>query len=139
VIAETLEPAQLSFIKKEDFVGFLGRNGDVSLRLAQKLSNELYEAYRGVRDVALKQSCDRLAELLLRFCQTHGEPTPQGIKLKINLSQEELAGMIGTTRRTLTRTLTKFKQQGIIQCHRRGLIVRDKAALEHTLCAESLY
>jgi CRP/FNR family transcriptional regulator len=137
--AETLEPTQFSFIRKDDFLGFLRRNGDVSLRLAQKLSNELYEAYRGVRDVALKQACERLAELLLRFCHTHGKPTPDGIWLPINLSQEELAAMIGVSRRTLTRTLAKLKRLGLIECRRRSILVRDRVALQQTWPTEHLF
>jgi CRP/FNR family transcriptional regulator len=137
--AETLEPTQFCFIKKSDFLSFLNQNGEVSLRLAQKLSNELYDAYRDVRGVALKQSCERLAELLLRFCQTHGEPTPDGIRLRINLSQEELAEMIGSSRRTLTRALTNLRQQGVIICRRRSIIVRDRIALENSLPSENLF
>lgn len=137
--AQTLEPTQLSFIRKENFLEFLSRNGDVSLRLAQKLSDELYDAYREVRGVALKQSCERLVELLLRFCQTQGEPISDGIRLRINLSQEELAEMIGTSRRTLTRALTKLRDQRIIECRRRSIIVRDKAALENSLPSETLF
>lgn len=139
LMAETLEPTQLSFIKRDDFLGFLSRHGNVSLRLAQRLSDELYEAYRGIRDVALKRSCDRLAELLLRLCETHGEPVAEGIKLRINLSQEELAEMIGSTRRTLTRALTKLRQLGIVESRRRAMIIRDRAALEHSLSSERLF
>ncbi|MBI3951643.1 MAG: Crp/Fnr family transcriptional regulator [Acidobacteria bacterium] len=137
--AETLEPTQLCFIRKDGFLGFLSRNGDVTLRLAQKLSDDLHEAYRGVRDVALKRSSERLAELLLRFCQTHGVVTPEGIQLRINLSLDELAEMIGTSRRTLTRVLTKFQDLKIIECQRRSITVRNRTALENSLRPENLF
>lgn len=137
--AKTLEPTQLCFIKKDDFLDFLSRNGDLSLRLAQKLSNELYEAYQEVLDVRLKRSYERLVELVLKLCQTHGEPTQDGIRLKINLSQEELAETIGMTRRTLTRVLTKLKSLGIIKCENRLIIIRDRVALENSLLSEKFF
>jgi len=137
--AESLERAELKFIRKDDLLNFLSRNGDVSLRLAQKLSEELYEAYRGVRDMALKRSYERLVELLLRFCQTHGEATPDGIRLRMDLSQEELAEMIGASRRSLTRALTRLKHLGVIECRRRSIIVCDKVALENTVPLENLF
>jgi len=137
--AETLEMTQLCFIRKDDFLGFLSRNEDVSLRLAQKLSNELYGAYQLVSDVALKQSYKRLTELLLRLCQSHGELRPDGIRLKMNLSQEELADMIGVSRRTLARALAKLKYLGIIECQRRLIIIRDRVALEESLSSEILF
>ncbi|MBI2485912.1 MAG: Crp/Fnr family transcriptional regulator [Deltaproteobacteria bacterium] len=139
LIAETLEPSQISLINKDDFLSFLSKNGDVSLRLAQKLSNELYEAYQGVGNVALKQSYERLIELLLRLCQSHGEPTPDGIILRINLTQQELAETAGMSRRTLTRLLTKLKELQIIECRGRLIIIRDKVALEKILPSENLF
>ena len=136
---ETLEMTQLCFIRKDDFLGFLSRNEDVSLRLAQKLSNELYGAYQLVSDVALKQSYKRLTELLLRLCQSHGDLRPDCIRLKMNLSQEELADMIGVSRRTLARALAKLKYLGIIECQRRLIIIRDRVALEESLSSEILF
>jgi CRP/FNR family transcriptional regulator len=138
LIAETLEPSQISFIKKDDFFSFLSRNGGVCLRLAQKLSGELYEAYLGLGNITLKQSFERLVELLLKLCQSHGESTPEGIILKINLSQQELAETTGMSRRTLTRLLTQLKELQIIECRRRLIIIRDKIALEKILPSEDL-
>jgi CRP/FNR family transcriptional regulator len=138
LIAETLEPSQISFIKKDDFFSFLSRNGDVSLRLAQKLSGELYEAYLGLGNIALKQSFERLVELLLKLCQSHGKPVSEGILLSINLTQQELAETAGMSRRTLTRLLTKLKEPEIIECRRRQIIIRDKTALEKILPSDDL-
>lgn len=129
----TLERSQLGFINKNDFLTFLRRNGDLSLKLAEKLSHDLYLAYRDIRSVVLKRSWERLTELLLRFCQRYGQATPNGIELSINLSQEELAKMIGVSRRTLTRALNQLKRRHIIECRRRSIIVRDRVALEKLL------
>jgi CRP-like cAMP-binding protein len=137
--AETLEMTQLCFIRKDDFLGFLKRNGDVSLRLAQRLSNELYEAYLEVRDVALKKSYQRLAELLLRLGQSYGELTPKGTILKISLSQEELAEMIGTSRRTLTRALTKLRHLGLIEYRHHSIVVLNMMVLGKILLSNDLF
>lgn len=137
--AKTLEPTQLCFIKKDDFLGFLSRNGEVSLRLTQKMSSELYEAYQEVLDIKLKRPYERLVELLLRLCQSHGEQTRDGIRLTINLSQEELSDMIGVSRRTLTRALTKLKSLGIIRCKNRVIIIHNRVALENSLSSEKFF
>lgn len=136
--AEALEETRFGFIRKDDLLGFLSRNADVSLRLAQRLAAQLYEAYQEIRDARLKRSDERLAELLLRLSQTYGEATPEGIRLKIKLSQEELAEMMGTSRRNLSRLLTKLKCLGAIETQRRTLIIRDRAALEKRLSPGNL-
>jgi CRP/FNR family cyclic AMP-dependent transcriptional regulator len=129
VTAETLERTQLSSIAGEDFLAFLRRNGDVSLRLAQRLSSELYEAYRQVGDAALKGSSERLTELLLALCQTQGEPTSEGISLRLRLSQEEMAQLVGTSRRSVTRALTQLRHLGIIEYRKSSILVHDRIAL----------
>ncbi|MCH8029815.1 MAG: Crp/Fnr family transcriptional regulator [Candidatus Dadabacteria bacterium] len=136
--AETLVPTQLCFIRKDDFLGFLNQNGDVCLRLVEELCTKLCEAHRKVSDAALKRSYERLVELLLRLYKSHGEPTSDGVRLNINLSQEELAEEIGVSRRTLTRALTNLKRLGIIECRRRSIIVRDRVALENSLTSKNL-
>ncbi len=134
--AETLEQTQLCFIPGNNFTRFLHSHGDVSLKLAQRLSNELYDAYRQVRGAVLKQSAERLTELLLMLCQNHGAPATEGISLTANLGQQDLAEMAGISRRSLARTLAKLKSLGIIECRRRHIIVHDYAALRNWLSAQ---
>jgi CRP/FNR family transcriptional regulator len=131
--AETIEQSQLCFIRKNDFLDFLSRNRNICWRLTLKLSDKLYYARRKISDAALKRSFERLVELLLSLCQYHGESTPKGIRLNINMSQEELAEKIGVSRRTLTRSLTNLKRLRIIEWRHRSIIVCDRVALENCL------
>jgi CRP/FNR family transcriptional regulator len=137
--AESLELAQLCFINKDNFLDFLGRNADIGLKLAKKLSNELYETYSAVRDVKFKRSYERLAELLLRLCDSRSEATPDGIMVKISFSRDDLAEMIGTSTRTLTRILMKLKYLRIIECRRQQFLIRDRAALENIIAPVNLF
>jgi len=133
ITAETLEESRLCFVPKNVFLGVLKRNGDVSLRLAQRLSVELGEAYRQVCGVVFKPTPERLAELLLSLCQTQGEPVPEGIGLKTHMCQDELAERVGASRRSLNRALGILRSHGLIECRRRFIIVRDFAALQNWL------
>ncbi len=135
--AETIEETRLCFIPKDDFLRVLRRHGDVCLRLAQKLSAELGDAYRNVCGLVLKPAPERLAELLLSLCNTHGTPAPEGFKLRTNMCQDELAQLVGVSRRTLNRALGILRDQGLIECRRRFIIIRDRAALRECLSPES--
>lgn len=134
--AETLEETKLCFVSRDSFLAFLKRNGDVSLRLAQKLSAELGEAHNQVSGLALKPAAERLMELLLALCRTHGVPSPEGIRLKTNMCQDELAELMGVSRRSLNRALGALRGQGLIECRRRFIVVRDRVALRNCLVAQ---
>lgn len=131
--AKTVEESQLSFMDREDFLGFLRRYGDVSLRLSEALGAELSESYEDLKNIALSSSYERLVSLLLRLCDKHGEPTSEGILIKLNLSQEELAEMAGMSRRTLSRAVQKLKRMRIIECDRRLMIIKDRSSLDKLL------
>jgi CRP-like cAMP-binding protein len=133
--AEALDETRLCFIAKDDFMDFLTRKSAVSLRLAQKLSAELDEAYRQVSAVALKSTTERVAELILALCQTHGQPGPGGIGLPTNMCQDELAEFLGVSRRSMSRALATLRAHGLITCGRRSIIVRDSAALQKSLAS----
>lgn len=136
--AEVTEQSQLCLIRKDDFLDFLGRNGDVSLRLSQKLANYLYDAYVRMRELT-KDSQTRLVDFLLKLSPSRSKPSEKFISYEINISQEELAEEIGTTRRNLNRALKDLRQRRIIECHRRSIKVIDRVALERLLPTENLF
>jgi CRP/FNR family transcriptional regulator len=131
--AETLEESLICLVPKDTLLSFMKRNPDVSLKLSQKLSRELGQAYRQVRSLVFKPAAERLAEVLLALCRTHGQPVPGGIGLKTNMGQDEMAEMVGLSRRSLNRALGTLRGQGLIECGRRFIIVRNHAALENCL------
>jgi len=137
--AETLERVHLCVLPRVPFLSFLERNPRVGMALARRLSGELSAAYRQVRGAVLKQSSERLAEVLLALCETHGRPVPEGICVRLNLSQDELAAMIGVSRRSLNRGLAKLRGDGIIESRGRSILVRDAQLLRRGLVAPITY
>lgn len=137
--AEVAEETIMCFIKKDDFLDFLRRNGDVCLRLSEKLANNLYDAYRRMRELTMKTSHARLVDLLLSLCQSKSKPSEGGIIFEINISQEELAEEIGTSIRNLNRSLKDLKHKRIIKCHRRSIKVIDRVALVRLLPTENIF
>lgn len=136
--AEVAEPSQLCLIRKDVFLDFLERNGDVSLWISQKLANDLYDSYLRMRELR-KDSHTRLVDSLLRLCQSQSEPSDKGISYEVNISQGELAEELGTSRRHVNRALKDLKEKKIIECHRRSIKVIDRGALEELLPTENLF
>ena len=128
--AETLIPCQVNFIKREDFLRFLKENGTASLRVSEHLSNNYHNAFEQIRSLGLSQSAsEKLAKLMLEWCAKSGKDTDKGISVKLTLTHEEIAQIIGSSRETVTRTLGDFKTRQIISIKGSSLIIRDKTAL----------
>jgi CRP/FNR family transcriptional regulator len=66
VSAETLEPSQMNFIKRDDFLKFLNTHVDACMHTAQQLSKKYQSAQREIRSLGLSQTTsEKLARLLL--------------------------------------------------------------------------
>ena len=113
--AETIEPAQVTFMRRDHFIRMLQSHVDASMRTAQQLSTAYASAQREIRTLGLSQTTsEKLAKLILEWCDK-GEQTAKGIRLKVLLTHEEIAQMIGTTRETVTRLLSDFKRRKVIE------------------------
>lgn len=129
--AETLVPCQVNFIKREDFLRFLSEHHLACLRVAEHLSNNCYSANEQVRSLGLSHTAaEKLAKLILEWCARDGKPSDRGIQLKLTLTHEEIAQLIGSSRETVTRLLSDFKSRQLLYVKGSTFIVRSPAALE---------
>jgi CRP/FNR family cyclic AMP-dependent transcriptional regulator len=132
VSAETIEPAQLNFIKRDDFLKFLNSNAEVSMHMAQELSEKYQSAQSEIRSLGLSQTTtEKMAKLILNWCDRGGDETPKGIRLTVLLTHEEIAQMIGTTRETVTRILSDFKRKKILDVKGSSVFVLKKSELQN--------
>lgn len=130
VSGETLEPSQVNFIRREDFLRFLGTYAEACMHTAQALSEKYEAAQREIRSLGLAQTTsEKLAKLILDWC-VGGEQTTNGTRLQVLLTHEEIAQMIGTTRETVTRLLSEFKRKKLIQVKGSSLFVIGKEQMQ---------
>ena len=129
VTAEMIEPGQVNFIPRDTFLGFLREYGEVALRVAEQLSSNYFTAYEEIRTLGLTSSAaEKFARLLLAWSNTAGTADLQRVKL--TLTHEEIAEMIGTTRETVTRLFADFKKKQLLQLKGATLVIPSKVALE---------
>lgn len=128
VTAEMIEPGQANFITRDALLQFLRENGEVAVRVAEQLSRNYYTAYEGIRRLGLSNSpSERFAKLILGW--TNPGNGDQG-QVKLTLTHEEIAEMIGTTRETVSRLFSQFKKKQLLQLKGATLIIRNRGALE---------
>jgi len=127
--AVTLDPCQVNFVKREDFLRFLKDDVQVCLRVAEQLSEKYKALCKEVRSLGLSHSAaGKLANLLLEWSSGH-EESSKPERLKLRLTHEEIGQMIGTSRETVTRLLADLKRQQILYVRGSTLVIRDRQAL----------
>ena len=129
VSAETLEASQVSFVRRDDFLRLLSSYSEACMHTAQQLSEKYEAAQREIRSLGLAHTTsEKLARLLLNWSAS-GEETPQGTRLQVLLTHEEIGQMIGTTRETVTRLLSEFKRRKLISVKGSSLFLTAKTEL----------
>lgn len=130
VTAETIDPCQITFVKREDFLRFLKENNEACLRVGEQLSEKYETVCRKTRSLVLSHSAaQKLAMLLLEWMAKDGENSKTETRIKLSLTHEELAQMIGTSRETVTRLFGEMKSKHIVQLKGSTLVIQNKAAL----------
>jgi CRP/FNR family transcriptional regulator len=130
VTAEMVEPGQANFIPADALLSFLHDNGEVWLRVAQQLSHNYYSAYEEIRTLGLSNSpAQKFAKLLLGW-SAERSGTTHSLQLRLPLTHQEIAEMIGTTRETVSRLFSDFKLKRLIHAKGSRLVILNKSALE---------
>jgi CRP/FNR family transcriptional regulator len=130
VTAETIDPCQINFVKRDDFLRFLKEDVDACFKVAEQLGEKYHNACKEVRSLGLSHSAaEKLASLLLEWSSKNGAAgKPEG-RLTLRLTHEEIAQMIGTSRETVTRLFADLKKRQILQSKGSTLVIRNSGAL----------
>src|SRR5262250_2341212 len=130
VTAEMIEPGQANFIPRDALLKFLKQHGEVALRVAEQLSRNYYTAYEEIRTLGLTTSpAEKFAKLLLSW-STKNAQNDGSMQVKLTLTHEEIAEIIGTTRETVSRLFSEFKKRQLLQLKGSTLVIRSRVALE---------
>jgi CRP/FNR family transcriptional regulator len=134
VTAETLHPCQVVFIRRDDFLRFVAKHPEAYQGVVKQLSTLYNGACEQLRTVGLSASApEKLARLLLDW-SVETKTTKQGTPIKLPLTHEEIAEFIGTTRETVTRTLSQFKSRQLVALDGSTLMISNRPALEAIGC-----
>lgn len=128
--ATTMEPCQVNFVKRDDFLLLLKKHPDACFRAIEELSKKYSLACHEMRFLGLAHSAEqRFAEWLVGWSQKDGEWDQREPRIKLSITQEEMAQMIGTSRETVTRVLGDLKRRQIAAVEGSVLMILDKSAL----------
>lgn len=126
--AVAIEDMEVCFIPKTEVLQFFNENNKFSMELMKTICGDLKEADDHMVDMAQKTVKQRLAATLLQLEKDFG--THEDSSLHIQLSREEIAGMIGTATESCIRLLSDLNKEGLIEIHGKKIILVDKNGLQ---------
>ena len=100
--------------------------------LSQVLMSRLHELEERFREVATEKVPRRLALALMRLSKHIGKKVHEGVE--VSLSREELAQMTGTTLFTISRILSQWAKEDVVESRRESVLLRDPSRLEFAGC-----
>jgi CRP/FNR family transcriptional regulator, cyclic AMP receptor protein len=107
----------------------LANNAPVAYPFARALIDRWRGLQAKVEQLVFKDVGSKLAELLLRLGSEHGIEHRRGLVLGLKITHQEMANLIGSTRETVSLTLSQFKRKGYVHTEGRKVILADREGL----------
>ena len=131
--AETLDDAVICVIPRKDFDQYLAMHPTVMFKLTKLIGLRLKKIQSRVEDLVFRDVPARLAHLLSELGETEGAADTQGIRLKVRLTHQEMANLIGCSRETVSTTMGQFRDDGLIQMDGRTITILKPDGLSRLL------
>lgn len=125
--ARAIEASQVLLVQKSGFILVLKRQPELALRMLGSMSLHLRTLVGQLEDLTLKDVETRLANWLVKRCPNPASVQP--VILELSSSKRMLAAELGTVSETFSRTLAKFREQGLLQVDGKRFTVPDPSRL----------
>ncbi|MDR6122624.1 CRP/FNR family cyclic AMP-dependent transcriptional regulator [Bacillus sp. SLBN-46] len=124
--AEVIEPTTLIAVPISKFESVLIENPELCIKVFKVLGEKIVDLQNRLEEQILNNTYEQIIKLIIRLAQKHGQEKGDGtILLKSEFTNKDLANMIGTTRETISRTLTKMKKDELIEVDEEGNMIVD--------------
>jgi CRP/FNR family transcriptional regulator, polysaccharide utilization system transcription regulator len=126
--AKVIDDASVCYIPAHILISFVKENSAFAMEVMKLTCQELGEANSYITDIAQKTVRERLAEVILHLINEFGLDDQN--YLRISLTREELANIVGTATESVIRLLSEFKSDNLIELNGRKIKIINKNKLE---------
>lgn len=134
--AQAQTDATILSISSETFEQIVHRYPEVALTVIRVLGTRLMDTQEQVRQLVAERVERRLARILLRLADQVGVPAERGVRIDMPITRQDLADMTGTTLETVSRTISRWRREGIVDAGREEVVITHPHGL--VLIAEDL-
>ena len=126
--ATAVSETRLAGLKHENLRKVIQHSPEVSAQLLQALARRLRRTNENLADLVFSDV--PVAKALLDLADRFGRPATDGILVAHELTQEELAQLVGASRETVNKALAEFVQRGWIRLEARAVVILDLQRLK---------
>ena len=119
-----VEDSQVLGLDRDAFQTHLTTHPTTALAILAEMSRRLRHADEVIGNLALLDVYARVARTIRDLAQKQGEPVDGGLLIKERPTQQEIAGLIGTSRETVSRALNDFTRRGLLEMQGKQILVR---------------
>ncbi|MFZ1919683.1 MAG: Crp/Fnr family transcriptional regulator [Terriglobales bacterium] len=131
-----VENSTLLFIAKQDFHALCLAHPEVALKVLRVIGARLRKLVGIIEELSFTTVRHRLAAFLVRLARREGTRVDGGVAITLPASNQELAAQIGTVRELVSRNLSRFQSEELIQIDGRRVVIADLKGLEAELDGE---
>jgi CRP/FNR family transcriptional regulator, cyclic AMP receptor protein len=128
-MAEAMEATTTVELERSALEGVLSTQPGLAYPFSKVLIARRRELETKMEQLIFKDVGSKLAELLLRLGTEHGIENKRGLVLGVKITHQEMANLIGSTRETVSLTLSQFKRRGFIATEGRKVILANREGL----------
>ena len=128
VFAETVTDTRVAVVRKPILNEVIRRRPEFAMRLFFSFSERLRQSDEMIESLLDREVSARLATLLLHLGDRFGETNGSGTVLKVRLTHQELANMIVSTREAVSKVMSEFQRDGLIEVRNRRIAVTPQLA-----------
>lgn len=128
--ATAVADARLYELTHTELIDWLERYPAVAKHLLEALARRLRRTNEALADLVFADVPGRVAKALLDLSTRFGEPAEDGLRVAHDLTQEELAQLVGASRETVNKALADFASRGWVRREGRAVVLLDMDRLE---------
>ncbi|MBO3745831.1 Crp/Fnr family transcriptional regulator [Streptosporangiaceae bacterium NEAU-GS5] len=129
--AIALTDVRLAGLGHDDLRPWLTGRPEVALHLLRALAQRLRRTNDVLADLVFTDVPGRVAKQLLDLADRFGQKTDEGIRVHHDLTQEELAQLVGASRETVNKALADFAQRGWLRIEAKAVVIMDMERLRN--------
>jgi CRP/FNR family cyclic AMP-dependent transcriptional regulator len=127
--ATAVTSCEIRTLEHEELMGWLAGRPEVAQGLLGQLAARLRRANDVVADLVFSDVPGRVAKQLLELAKRFGDRREDGVHVHHDLTQEELAQLVGASRETVNKALADFAQRGWLRLEGKSVVILDRERL----------